>query len=125
MPQLSQGTNQANKLRLSLDRGQSAVGPFSETFGLQQAAAAEDPGTWQAIPVHKKGSAQVFGTFVGTVEIRGSNELNPDSETNDGFLIGSVTAPGVVTWDYPVRNIKAKIPAYTSGQINVNAHVCA
>lgn len=99
-----------------------SIGPFSDAYQLLDNAAATESGTW--IPTHtlKQASVEVLGTFVGSIQLCGTNVLSPASNY-DGFPFGSaVTSPGQTVLTMPCRWVKAKITAYTSGAMNAILH---
>lgn len=58
----------------------------------------------------------VGGTFVGTVLVEVSNDPDAGSPTWVAFGAG-VTAPGTVKVDIPVKAVRARCSAFTSGTI--------
>lgn len=58
----------------------------------------------------------VGGTFVGTVKVEVSDD--PDATSPTWVQVGvDITAPGVVNVDTPVKAVRLRCSAYTSGTI--------
>lgn len=99
-----------------------SLGPFGDTYQLLDGANATESGTWIRTETLKAASVEIYGTFSGTVQLRGTNQLNPAS-SDDGFQFGSnITAPGQAVLTMPCRWVKAKVTAYTSGSISAILH---
>lgn len=89
---------------------------------LQDAAGATDTGAWVALDGVSPLSITVEGTFVGTVILYGSNDAaQPPNTDNNRVDIGggSITAPQLVVITAPLKWIKARVSAWTSGAIDV------
>ena len=99
-----------------------SIGPFADTYQLLDGAAATENGTWIRTETLKYASVEIFGTFVGSIQLCGTNQLSPASNY-DGFAFGSVvTAPGQAVLTMPCRWVKAKVTAYTSGALSAILH---
>lgn len=92
-------------------------------YKLLDGASAVLDGPWCDVRALRAGSVEIFGTFVGTVTLRGSNSDIAPSSGYEGSIIGSaLTAPALVSIGMPIRWIKADVTAYTSGNISVFFH---
>lgn len=92
-------------------------------YKLLDAAGAQTDGQWVDVRDITSGSIHLFGTFDGTVDIRGSNAAEKPENSEHGIQIGSnLTAPALVAYSMPVRWVKARVTIYTSGSISVNFH---
>lgn len=76
---------------------------------LAAVAALGSSTSQQNVPLNKV--LQVFGTFVGTVHLEGSNN------NTDFVSLGSVTAPGKIANAEAWKYVRARVSAYTSGSI--------
>ncbi len=110
-------------------------GPSELTSLVTDTASATNTGVWIDARFMDKFSLDVTGPFVGTVAIMGSNAATIPANATDGNIIqtkisgGSYAATITTTGIYdsgvdyaPVRWIKAKVTAYTSGSISVILH---
>lgn len=87
---------------------------------LLNGVTATGNGEWFDVAGFHPCSFQISGITVATVQFRGSNAPTKPADASDEFKLGSdVTADALVALDAPVRWIKAKVSAYTSGTIFV------
>lgn len=90
---------------------------------LLTAVVAVDDGDWIDTLGYSPHSFEITGITIGTVQIRGSNAPTKPANTVHGFQIGAdVTVAGsqlVVNQD-PIRWVKARVSAWTSGTISVD-----
>lgn len=94
-------------------------GPYTGSYTLLNGAQATDEGQWVDVSKFGSGSVDVQGTFVGTIQIQGSNADAQPANSTAGNQIGTnITAAGIVAISIPVRWIKATVTAYTSGSIS-------
>lgn len=64
-------------------------------------------------------SFQIIGINSATVQLRGSNNPSKPLDAADEFALGhDITTDGLLALDAPVKWVKAKVSAYTSGSIN-------
>lgn len=97
-------------------------GAWSKSFKLLDNQIATGTGKWIDVSLFPRLSIHVTGTFVATMKIMVSNDPFPVDAT-DGFQVGAdVIAPGFVALELPVRWIKMKTTAFTSGNIYANLH---
>jgi hypothetical protein len=76
--------------------------------------ALEETGAGDAVEMSALNKvAQVFGTFVGTVHLEGSND------NINWVSLGSLTAAGKIANTEPWRYIRGNVSAYTSGAISL------
>lgn len=91
----------------------------NEAYLLLDAVVATADGVWVDAKRFKTSSIHVFGITTGTVQVRGSNARVKPADNTDAIKIGSdITADGIVSIAYPLRWIKCKVSAYTSGTIS-------
>jgi hypothetical protein len=96
---------------------------FRGEYQLIDNAGATDSGVWVDFNQYRTGSIDVTGTFVATLQLMGSNAQNIPSNVTDGNIIGSnITTAGLTAVTMPVRWIKVKVSAYTSGNVTVMLH---
>lgn len=83
---------------------------------LTESATATEDGQWINIEGLAPFSIHVSGITTGTVQIRGSNDASKPADNTDDIQLGSdITADGITEYTVPVRWIKSKVSAYTSG----------
>jgi hypothetical protein len=83
--------------------------------------AAVTDGVWIEVKGFKRLSIDISGITTATLEVRGSNDPLKPLNTNHGRQLGAnVTADAIVNVDVPVRWIKVRVSAHTSGTINAN-----
>jgi len=72
----------------------------------------------------RSASVHTFGTFVGTAQVRGSNAVADPGAANHEIQIGTDVTTATLTFitTLPVRWLKVRVSAYTSG--TVNAYLC-
>lgn len=97
----------------------TGVTPRAFGYTLLDAAGAIDNGVWIDARLFNQASVEVQGTFVGTVQVYGSNAAAKPDNTAAGTPIGSpMTASGMLqVTPMPMRWIKASVTAWTSGAI--------
>jgi len=86
-------------------------------------ATAVNDGEWVEARGFTAGSVHVSGITVATVQVSVSNSPTKPLATNHGIAVGSaLTADGMVSLNgvLPVRWVKARVSAYTSGAINAD-----
>ena len=99
------------------------VGGSYKTYQLQAAAVAISDGVWVDMRFFRNHSIHVSGTFVGTVVICGSDDLVQPLNTDHGTAMGTpITAPDFIRVDMPIRWVKARVTAWTSGAIGAILH---
>lgn len=87
---------------------------------LLNAVTATGNGEWINIEGFHPLSFQISGITTASVQFRGSNNPTKPADASDEFQLGStVTADALVALDAPVKWLKAKVSAYTSGTISV------
>lgn len=98
---------------------------FTKCWKSTDAAVAVSNGVWVDARAFRSASVHTFGTFVGTVQVRGSNAVADPGPTNHEIAIGSDITTATLTFitTLPVRWLKVRVSAYTSG--TVNAYLCA
>jgi len=95
-----------------------SAGKFLEGVLLNAIVAVND-GDWIDVGGFGNFTVQVKGITTATVKVHGSNNPTKPANTVHDFQIGAdVTADGVVTYAFPVRWIKARVSAWTSGSIS-------
>lgn len=83
------------------------------------AAVAVGNSTWIEVRGHKSLSVHVTGITVATVSITGSNTPTiPADATHHVDVATAVTADAIVNISTPLRWIKVRCSAYTSGTIS-------
>jgi len=76
-------------------------------------------GEWMAVLGWHPLTIQIEGITTATVQIRGSNQKAQPENAADQFQLGAnITSDGLFSLDAPVKWIKIKVPAYTSGTLN-------
>jgi len=73
-------------------------------------------GPWMSVANLIGPTLHVFGGFVGTVELEGSNLEVPVAAS--AILLDSITSPELVAIDPNVNHIRVNVSAYTSGAIS-------
>lgn len=107
-----------------IDSGRVAADVYHASYRLLDAIAAVDDGVWVEVKGFPRGTVHVSGITTATVEIRGSNAVNKPANTAHEVQIGSnITTDSLVAIDSPVRWIKARISAHTTGTISANLHL--
>lgn len=95
-------------------------GWYTVNATLLNAVTATGDGEWMNIEGFHPLSFHVKGITTASVQIRGSNAPTKPANASDELQLGStVTADALVSLDAPVKWIKAKVSAYTSGTISV------
>jgi hypothetical protein len=89
---------------------------------LLDGAAAVVDGPWTDVRTLRPGSIDLFGTFVGTVVIEGCNQDTQPLSSFAGHQIASLTSPSLTAVNMPMRWIRARVTAHTSGSINAFFH---
>lgn len=80
-------------------------------------------GPWVDVSTLKSATVDVNGTsFVGTVNIEGSNLDNPVSASNGNALCTPLTGSGFSALIMPVRYARARISGFTGGSVSVQLH---
>ena len=93
------------------------IGPNS--FKLLDGLAAQDDGVWVDARAFQTQSIQVTGITTATIKICGSNAQTKPANNTHGAQIGSdITADSIVSVLHPVKWIKARISAHTTGTIS-------
>jgi hypothetical protein len=69
----------------------------------------------------KYASAQVDGTFTGTVNIEGTNDSNT-ATANWYPLCTAPTAAALVALTMPIRYARARVSSFTAGSVSVSLH---
>ena len=109
-----------------IDSGRIYADAFYRSIKLLDASVAADNGVWIDARGFPRMTVDIFGSFVATIQIHGSNEVVVPSNPTDGRQLGAnVTAPGVIAIDSPVRWLKAKVSSYTSGTVNANINMAS
>lgn len=106
-----------------IDQGAApSVSDYYTSFKLIDAAVATDSGAWVDVRGFANLSLDVtLGGGTATVQLMGSNAPTRPANNVDGRQIGAnITADGIVSVTTPVRWLKVKVSAYTSGTINAN-----
>jgi hypothetical protein len=89
---------------------------------LIDAAASTDNGVWIDTGQLDHGSIHIIIATTATVQIRGSDAATVPANATDGYQVGSdVTATGGFDISNLPRWLKAKVSAWTSGQVDVLA----
>ncbi len=90
-----------------------------DAFLLLDGVTATGDGVWVDTKRFKVSSIHVFGITTATVQVRGSNARTKPANNVDAIQIGAnITADGIVSIAYPLRWIKCKVSAYTSGTVS-------
>ena len=107
---------------------QPPASDVSETIVIHNAATATGDGQIIDMRGYSRLSVQVAGTFVGTVTFEATvdktNYLGINMRKWDQTNVGALTAPGAASLhsdQHAIRAFKARISAYTSGDITVTA----
>lgn len=88
------------------------------TIKLLEAAGATGAGSFVSTANLSRPTLHTLGTFVGTIQIEGTNE-DPPVAANI-FQIGTdITAVGLIALDPIPSFIRANVSAYTSGAITL------
>jgi hypothetical protein len=83
---------------------------------LTESAVATEDGVWVNIEGLSPFSIHVSGITTGTVQIRGSNDATVPANNTDDIQLGSdITADGITEYTVPIRWIKSKVSAWTTG----------
>ena len=91
------------------------------TSRLLAAVVAVDVGEWIDTLGYSPHHFEITGITVGTVKIHGSLAPTKPANAVHGFQIGAdATADGQVVNADPIRWVKARVSAWTSGTINVD-----
>lgn len=98
---------------------------FMKCWKSVDAAVAIGNGVWVDARAFRSASVHTFGTFVGTAQVRGSNSVADPGAANHEIQIGADVTTATLTFitTLPVRWLKVRVSAYTSG--TVNAYLCA
>lgn len=89
---------------------------------LIDAAAATDDGTWIDTMDFAEGSIDVTISATATAQIRGSDAATKPADNTHGNQIGSdITSSGQYSIVNCPRWLKARVSAFTSGTVTVNA----
>ena len=89
---------------------------ISTTF--LNAVVATDNGTWMYGGDLEKLTIDVSGITNATIQVRGSNALQPPANSSHGVQIGSdITSDMLVSVDMPVNWIKVMVSIYVAGTI--------
>ena len=75
-------------------------------------------GTWERTSSYTRSSVHVKGITTATVIINGSNTLTKPANADHEIELSSLTADGLVSIDLPVKWMKVRVSAYTSGTIS-------
>ena len=88
---------------------------------LLTAVVAVDIGDWIDTLHYAPMSFHILGISTATVKIHGSNETTKPANAAHGFQIGSDITVDQKSIEYvgPIRWVKARVSAWTSGTINV------
>lgn len=102
-----------------------SVGKRQVRGKLLEAQAATTNGTWYPLNGVHPVSFAVNGAgaaFVGTVQLMFSNDQTkpPDSDNSQTQIGGNLTTPTSIEIDQPYQWVKARVSAYTSGNITVS-----
>lgn len=104
-----------------IDSGRVSGNSYFRSFRLLDGATATSNGQWVDARGFRRMSVHVSGFGTATVQIRGSNAATQPDNGSHGAQLGSdVTSESIVDVDLPVRWIKARVSAYTSGTIDAN-----
>ncbi len=91
---------------------------FCQSWKLIEGSAATDDGAWVDVRGFRHFSLDVSGITTATVQLRGSNATTKPANNTHGRQIGAdITADGLVSAEIPVRWMKARVSAYTSGTV--------
>lgn len=83
------------------------------------AVTATDNGKWFRLDPLSNISIDISGITTATVQIFGSNASTQPSDATDGRQIGfDVTSDSIVSITTPIKYLKVKVSAYTSGTIS-------
>ena len=85
---------------------------------LLNAATAVTVGTWERVSSYTRSSVHVKGITTATVIINGSNSATKPANADHEIQLSSVTADELVSIDLPVKWMKVRVSAYTSGTIS-------
>jgi hypothetical protein len=98
---------------------------YTKCWKSVDAAVAIGNGVWVDARAFRSASLHTFGTFVATVQVRGSNSIADPGAANHEIAIGADITTATLTFitTLPVRWLKVRVSAYTSG--TVNAYLCA
>lgn len=92
-------------------------------YKLLDAQATIADGPWVDTRALGSGSVEVFGTFTGVVQLRGSNQDAQPASDYEGSQLGSnITGPAIVAVGMPVRWIKAIVTGISTGAVSANFH---
>lgn len=102
------------------------VGALKELHQLLEGVTDVDDGVWVDVSFFQKMTLQVSGITTATVQVRGSLDLSKPANNTDGFQIGAnITADAVQEITTPVRWLKLKVSAFTTGTISALLHCIA
>ena len=91
----------------------------TESLHVLNAVVATGDGTWVEFERTKRSTIHIKGITTATVQVRGSNEPTKPADSDHGVSVGSdITADSLVKIDQPMKWIKVRVSAWTSGTIN-------
>lgn len=82
------------------------------------AVEAQGNGTWTSIEGCSNFSIHVTGITNATVVVTGSNAPTEPAAATHGIVLATVTSDAIVRIDMPVRWVKVRVSAWTSGTIS-------
>jgi len=105
-----------------IDEGRYSSDQYYYAWKGTDTAVATTNGVWVDARGFKRFSVHVtLGGGAATVQIRGSNAVAIPANSAHEVQIGAdITADGITNVDVPLRWIKTRVSAYTSGTINAN-----
>lgn len=93
---------------------------FEHWYLIDAEAAATNNGVWIDSGAFDTGSIDVVISNTATVQIRGSDAPTRPADTAHGNQIGTdITASSIYSIQQPPRWLKARVSAYTNGQVDV------
>lgn len=103
------------------DAPENWAGKPALTGKLLDGVAALDDGEWVDVENYAPLSFHISGIGTATVELRGSNAASKPANGAHEIKLGSdITADGIRTLTAPIRWVKARITAHSSGTITVD-----
>jgi hypothetical protein len=90
------------------------------TATLLNAVAATGNGEWINLQGFNPATCHAILTGTATVELDGSCEPTQPADATHGFSLNTLTATGAIVVNVPVRWLKARVTAYTSGTVTVH-----